>query len=325
MKPRHTLARTVLVAALACTSACAWSADKLKELRIDYATYSPISLVVRKMGWMEEEFRKDGTVVKLVFSQGSGNAIDFLKKGSLDFASTGGLPAVLARVNGVPLKTVYVYAKAEHTALVVAKDSPITGMKDLKGKKIAATPGTDPYIFTLRALELHGLAKSDVELVALPHVLGRGALERKEVDAWAGLDPHMIASVLENGSRFIYRNVDFCSFGFVNTTEEFAAKNPEAVQRVVKVFEKARAWIIANPDGAASLVAEEAKVSLEVAKAQLKRNDFSNPVPGAEHVRGLKAGVKTLVSEKMVPSAAAADKAIDELVDAALIKAVKQP
>ena len=47
------------------------------------------------------------------------------------------------------------------------KNSPIKSLKDLKGKKIAATKGTDPFLFTLQALETAGLNKKDVQLVHL--------------------------------------------------------------------------------------------------------------------------------------------------------------
>lgn len=59
----------------------------------------------------------------------------------------------------------------------------IKTVADLKGKKIAATKGTDPFLFTLRTLQQAGLSKDDVELVHLQHADGRTALERGDVDA----------------------------------------------------------------------------------------------------------------------------------------------
>ena len=67
----------------------------------------------------------------------------------------------------------------------------IASVEELKGKKIAATKGTDPYFFLLRSLREAGLTAADVEIVNLQHADGKVALERGQVDAWAGLDPHM--------------------------------------------------------------------------------------------------------------------------------------
>jgi len=161
-------------------------AEPLKELRLDHATYNPSSLVLKKFGWLEEALAKDGTQVTWVFSQGSNKANEFISSGSADLASTAGAAALLARTNGVALKIVYVFSKPEWTALVVPKDSAVKSVAELKGKKIAATRGTDPFFFLLRTLQANGLKQSDVELVNLQHADGRTALERGQVDAWAG-------------------------------------------------------------------------------------------------------------------------------------------
>ncbi|HET9701026.1 MAG TPA: aliphatic sulfonate ABC transporter substrate-binding protein [Burkholderiales bacterium] len=310
------------VAALAALLAVpAFSADQPREIRVDYAYYSPPSLVLKRFGWLEQEFAKDGIPVKWVLSQGSNRALEFLNSGSVDFGSTAGLAAVLSRANGNPIKAVYVYERPEWAALVVGKDSGIKSIQDLKGRKVAATKGTDPYLFLLRSLHTVGLKKGDVEVVHLQHPDGRAALEQKRVDAWAGLDPHMAASELEQGSRLLYRNVGFNTYGFLNTTESFAAKYPEHVKRVVKAYEKARLWIIANPEETAKIVSEEAKISLPVAKLQLTRNDFTNPVPGPEHVQALKAAAPILVEEELVRKGTDVNLVIEQLVEPGFARA----
>jgi hypothetical protein len=66
------------------------------------------------------------------------------------------------------------------------------------------------------------------------------ALEQGKVDAWAGLDPHMAASELESGSRLLYRNVAFNTYGFLNVREAFLASAPGETARVIKAYERAR-------------------------------------------------------------------------------------
>ena len=68
-------------------------------------------------------------------------------------------------------------------------DTGIAKVEDLKGKRIAVTKGTDPFIFLLRALAAHGLSRPGRQLVLLQHDQGRLALERGDVDAWAGPRP----------------------------------------------------------------------------------------------------------------------------------------
>ncbi|RQP98068.1 aliphatic sulfonate ABC transporter substrate-binding protein [Burkholderia stagnalis] len=285
------------------------------EIRVDYAYYSPESLVIKRFGWLEDEFRADRTPIKWVLSLGSNRALEYLNSGAVDFGSTAGLAAVLARANGNPIRAVYVFSCPEWTALVVRKDSPIKTLADLKGKKIAATRGTDPFLFTLRALHTAGLTRDDVELVNLQHPDGRTALANGQVDAWAGLDPHMAAAQIEDGARLVYRNVAFNTYGFLNAREAFIAQYPQAVARVLKVYEKARVWIVAHPDDTAKIVAEESKVSLPVAKLQLQRTDFTQPVPGAQQSAALKAAAPILVSEQLVKPNTDLPKIVDTLID----------
>jgi len=292
------------------------AAEPLKELRLDYAYYSPSSLVIRKFGWLEEDFGKDGTSVKWVLSAGSNRALEYLNSNSIDIGSSAGLAALLSKANGTPIKAPYIFSRPEWTALVVRKDSNIRTLADLKGKKVAATKGTDPYLFLLRSLHTVGLRRQDIEHVPLQHADGRAALEQGRVDAWAGLDPMMAASELTNGSKLIYRNVAFNTYGFLNVREDFLARQPEAVKRVIASYERARKWIVANPAEAARILSDEAKVSLEVALLQIKlRTDLSNPQPGSEHVKALQAASPILVDEALVKPGTDLNKVVTDLVD----------
>lgn len=287
-----------------------------KELRLDYATYSPTSLVLKKFGWLDEDLKRDGIAVKWVFSAGSNRALEYLNANSIDIGSSAGLAALLAKANGNPIRTPYIFSRPEWTALVVPRDSAIKTLADLKGRKVAATKGTDPYLFLLRALQTVKLGRADIEHVALQHADGRAALEQGRVDAWAGLDPHMAAAELASGARLLYRNVGFNTYGFLNVREDFLARHPALVRRVIAGYERARLWTLANTTEAARILSEEAKVSLEVALLQLKlRTDLSNPQPGAEHVKALQAAAPILLAEQLVKPGTDLVKTVEALVD----------
>jgi len=316
IKGASLLSTTLFATALSFNAAAATP----EEVRLDYAYYSPTSLVLKHFGWLEESLKPSGVKVKWTLSQGSNRALEYLSANSIDFGSTAGLAAVLSRANGNPIKNVYVFSRPEWTAMVVAKDSPIKTVADLKGKKIAATKGTDPYLFLLRTLKLHNIKKSDVEIVHLQHADGRAALETGRVDAWAGLDPHMAASELQANSRLLYRNVGFNTYGFLNVTENFAKKYPEQVKQVIAAYERARLWILANPKEASQIQADEAKISLAVAKVQLNRTDFSNPYIGREHRDALQAAAPILLQEDLVKKGTDVNKVINDLIDPSFVQ-----
>ncbi|MEE4680565.1 aliphatic sulfonate ABC transporter substrate-binding protein [Pseudomonas alliivorans] len=282
------------------------------QIHLDYAYYSPVSLVLKHFGWLEQALPQ--SKVTWVLSQGSNRSLEYLNSGSVDFASSASLSAVLARANGSPIKSVYVYSRAEWTAFVVRKDSPLQTVADLKGKKIAATKGTDPYLFTLRALQQAGLKKDDVELLHLQHPDGRIALEKGDVDAWAGLDPHMAASEIQAGSRLLYRNKNFNSYGVLSVTETYAKEHPEAIKTVLTAYEKAREWAVGHPDELARLLAQESGLPLEVARLQLSRTDLSAPQLSAKDVESSKAAAPILVSEELVRKGVNVEQVVDQLI-----------
>jgi sulfonate transport system substrate-binding protein len=271
-------------------------------IKLDYAYYNPSSLALRRFGWLEEDLAADEVAVEWTLSAGSNKANEFLRAEAVDFGSTAGAAALLAKANGAEIETVYVYSKPEWTALVVPADSTIADVPALAGKKVAATKGTDPYFFLLRSLSQAGLSGADVEIVNLQHADGRLALERGQVDAWAGLDPHMAASEIEAGSRLLYRNIDFNTYGFLNAREAFTAAYPAHTSRVLAAYERARVWIIENPEEAAQILAEEAKISTEIAQRELFERTVltGSPVPGPEHAAVLEQVIPIFEAESQV-------------------------
>jgi len=267
-------------------------------LKLDYAYYAPTSLVVKEQKLLEKALPK--TEIKWVFSQGSNRSLEYLNSGSVDFASTAGLAAVLSRANGSPIKTVYIQSQPEWTALMVAKNSQIKSLKDLKGKKIAATKGTDPFLFTLQALDTVGLNKRDVQLVHLQHPDGKTALERGQVDAWAGLDPLMASAQVQSGAKLLYRNIGFNSYSVLSVKESFTQQSPEAIEAVIKAYEQARKWAKANPEKLAELLARESKLPLNVAKLQLSRTNFDQNIPSAKQIAELQKSGGILNEEDLV-------------------------
>src|SRR4051812_22069510 len=93
-------------------------AAPLATLRLDYAYYNPVSLVLKDKGWVEEEFGKTGTNVEWVLSLGSNKALEFLNGSVVDFGSSAGAAARVGGANGKPIKGGYHYPRAQREARV---------------------------------------------------------------------------------------------------------------------------------------------------------------------------------------------------------------
>ncbi|WP_237209788.1 aliphatic sulfonate ABC transporter substrate-binding protein [Rothia nasimurium] len=283
---------------------------------IDYATYNPLSLIIKEKGWLETALQEQGKDVEWVQSAGSNKANEALRSGAIDVGSTAGSAALLARSNGSPIQVIDLYSQPEWSALVTRTDTGISSVKDLAGKKVAVTKGTDPYFFLLQALEEAGVSPDEVTIEQLQHADGRTALNQGTVDAWSGLDPIMASAEIEDGNTLFYRNVDFNTYGFLNATEDFIESDPEAAQTIVDVYEYARDWALANEEEAVQILADGSGIELETAQVVWDRTylDIDN-VPGDKQLAVLEKVGPYLVESGDVASQDEVDTALGSIVN----------
>jgi sulfonate transport system substrate-binding protein len=246
---------------------------------------------------------------------GSNKANEYLASGAAQFASTAGSAALLARANGVPLHTVFLYSQPEWTAIVVGRDSKLRSLRELKGKRIAATRGTDPWFFLLRALASVGLSSSDVQIVDLQHPAGRVALERGAVDAWAGLDPDMAASQLDDGSRLLYRNISWNTYGALNVREDFLTQHGDITAVVLRAYGVAHEYARLHPRETAQILADASNLDARVASLVIEdRTRFPNPVPGKAYLASVGGTIPVIRSEQLVADPSTIDRALGSLI-----------
>src|SRR3712207_2812961 len=318
--------RSVLTAALGLGLAAFSTSNvsaQVKEIRIDYATYNPVSLILKDKGILERELAKDGIAVRWVLSAGSNKALEFLNAGSLDFGSTAGAAALIGKINGNPIKSIYVYSRPEWTALVTRKDTGIAKVEDLKGKRVAVTRGTDPHIFLVRALQSAKLTEKDVKLVLLQHPDGRTALERGDVEAWAGLDPLMAAAEIESEAKLFYRNAGANTWGVLNVREAFAKENPALVGKVLKAYEEARTFALANPAELTKTLVAYTKLPETVIKRQLERTELTHSTIGQAQFDTILTAGLALQEAGVVPATTDVRATVDALIDRRFTLAAK--
>ena len=296
--------------------AVAAAQEKLTEIKIDWATYNPVSIVLKNQGLLEKEFEKDGVRIQWVQSLGSNKALEFLNASSLDFGSTAGAAALVGKINGNPIKSIYVYSRPDWATLVTRPDTGIKTVADLKGKRVAATRGTDPHIFLIRALQEAGLSEKDITLVLLQHGDGKAALVRGDVDAWAGLDPITASAEIEDGAVLFHRNKEANTWGILNVREEFAKAHPDAIKRVLAAYEQARAWALANPDELKKQLVEVTKLPDAVIERQLKeRTELTHSKIGQAQKDSILAAGLALQKAGVIKDDVNVQAVVDSLID----------
>jgi sulfonate transport system substrate-binding protein len=292
------------------------AADAPREIHIDWATYNPVSIILKQKGLLEKEFARDNIAVVWVQSAGSNKALEFLNAGSIDFGSTAGSAALVGRINGNPIKSIYVYSRPEWTALVTTKDSKIASVADLRGKRVAVTRGTDPHIFLVRALLDAGLSEKDITPVLLQHADGKTALIRGDVDAWAGLDPMMAQAEIEDGARLFFRKADANTWGILNVREAFLKDHPDIVRRVLAVYEEARKYSLANGDELKKSFIAVTRLPETVVDKQIKeRTELTHSRIGAPQRESILAAGLALQQAGVIDAKVDVKAALDALID----------
>jgi sulfonate transport system substrate-binding protein len=266
-----------LTAAVLAIGASRAGADELKELSVGYGYTVPASLILKEQGLLEQALAPRGITVKWVQSLGSNKTLEFLRSKSIDFGPSSNASAFLGRANGTPIKLIYWTERKDGAPILVRKDSPFQSFADLKGKKIAATPGTGPYIGLIAALQKFGLTKDDVQIVALQHPDGRVALAAGRVDGWAGLEPDWSIAELRNNARVLYIDDTLPGGGVFSVREEFAKQHPDITEIVVKNLDRARRYSLEHSDEALKLFAESSHLDPDVAKSAFFRSDTTHP------------------------------------------------
>ena len=254
MNPRHRLGLLALAFTLSATGLAQAQTppESLKVIRIGVATGGVGSNPIRHGGTttalaytdgaFEEAFRQDGVEIKWVFFKGAGPAVnEALVNKQLDFAWQGDLPAIVHRANGVKTKIIAGSGVRTGLYLAVQPDSGIQKLEDLKGKRVALFKGTNLHLAASAALAARGLKESDLKLINLDLAGGRTALVNKDVDAifdYVGafdLRDKGLAKIVWSAAADNYK---YTRQTHLLVTEDFAAKHPQAVQRVVTTLVK---------------------------------------------------------------------------------------
>jgi sulfonate transport system substrate-binding protein len=213
------------------TVAAADAADR--TVRVGYQKYGTF-LLLKARGLLERRLAPLGYAVSWTEFPGGPQLLEALNVGALDFGVTGEAPPIFAQAAGAPLVYVGDEPPAPRSeAILVAKDSPLHQVTDLKGKSVALNKGSNVHYLLVRALEKAGLQYSDVKTVFLAPADARAAFEHGSVDAWAiwdpfqasaelGLEAHTLANgeggVAANRQFYIRQSSQLCSPRSVRST-----------------------------------------------------------------------------------------------------------
>ncbi len=246
---------------------CAWlllaalpaRARDLKEVRIGYQKSSALITLLRAQGTLEKALAAEGYGVRWSEFTSGLPLTEALNVGAIDV--TGDMAdtvPVFAQAAGTPF--VYFAQEAPSPlgqAIVVPRDSPITTLAQLKGRRVAVARASGAHYLLLRALASAGLTPRDIRVEYLQPADARAALASGSIDAWSVWEPYVAAVEAQSGAHVLAdgRHGLASYQRYYLASSAFAAANPQALRTISAALQQAGAWAKAHPEEAARLLA----------------------------------------------------------------------
>ncbi|OPY70431.1 MAG: putative aliphatic sulfonates-binding protein precursor [Syntrophorhabdaceae bacterium PtaU1.Bin034] len=256
--------------------ASAAESKKPEKIRFAYQTAHTLFVVANELGWFQEEFSKDGIAFEAKVFVAGPPIIEAFAGGRLDFGLVGDQPALLARANGIDIKAVGVPLSGyKNLALVVPAGSKITGVSDLKGKRVGVTVGSVGQHLLYLFLKKNGLKPSDIKQFNLQPPDIKLALSLNHIDAAVTWDPWISIIEEEKIGRPILDGSGLKNnANVIIVAEQFAKDYPDVIKRVLKIFLRAEEFVENNPEKAIAISAKATGYKREVQARAFRKFDY---------------------------------------------------
>lgn len=210
--------------------------------------------LIHAKGLLEEEFKKEGIKFEWNFFKGQGPACnEAYANGNIDFSENGAFPGVIGRAAGLKTRVILGSGPGSGGYIMIPRDSKITTVQELRGKKVGVIRGTNTEYNFLKTLELHGISDNELTRLNLQATDTEAALATKDVDAGAvgiRIRDTGVAKVLYSGNsdiKYLAPKKDYPDTAqtvqVVSVSEKFAKQYPDLVRRFVKVYLKASNYV----------------------------------------------------------------------------------
>lgn len=229
-----------------------------RELRIGYQKFGNLGILKARQS-LEAHFADSGVSVLWSEFPAGPQLLHALANCEIDFGTTGEVPPLFAQAGNSPLLYVaWEPAAPQSVALLVAHDSPILTLADLRGKRIAVNKGSNVHYLLLQLLDEAGLTLEDVRVVYAPPKYPLTPSDHHAVDAWMMWDPLLSDAEQHGQLRVIANGVGRVkNHQFYLAHRDFVRHSPDLLHGLMAALEQTGHYIDAHRDEAAALLSAE--------------------------------------------------------------------
>lgn len=210
-------------------------------------------------------FKRAGLNVQITRSNSGAAVSAAVAGGSIDIGKTSLMSLITAHLRGLPFVIVApagIYS-ADHpdVSMLVAKESPIQGARDLEGTTIGVPALSDLFTIVNAAfIDAAGGSWKSVHYLELPSASSADAIVAHRVDAATLAEPMLTEALTDGQLRSIGHPPSALAKRFIRavwfTTRDFATKNAAIVAAFRRTAEQAGTYINVHPEAlTASLAA----------------------------------------------------------------------
>ncbi|AZN43585.1 sulfonate ABC transporter substrate-binding protein [Paenibacillus albus] len=274
-----------------------------KEIHIGYQKYGTVNILKAK-GTLDKRLEAEGYKITWTEFPGGPQLLEALNVGSIDIGHTGEAPPIFAQAAGAPL--VYLAhepASPNSEGILVPKDSKITSLADLKGKKVALNKGSNVHYLLVKALEKAGVNYNDITTVFLPPGDARVAFENGTVDAWVIWDPFLAAAQTATGAKVLTDGKDLVSnIEYYLASRKFAEANEPVIAAFKEELDKIDKWAEENQKDVAALLSPQLGIDIPSLELAAGRRGYGLSAIDDSIIQAQQGIADTFFKLKLIPS-----------------------
>ncbi|WP_342726505.1 NrtA/SsuA/CpmA family ABC transporter substrate-binding protein [Bradyrhizobium sp. B097] len=248
----------------------------------------------------DKTWQKQGLAPKVSTFASGRLVLDALVGGGVVIGTAAETPVVFATLNGLPVRIIGTLNRHEPFDLVAINDIKTT--KDIKGRRIGYSQGTNAHYYLSKLLKQQSLAWSDITAVSLNPGDFVSSLAGGAIDGFIWTEPHLSQAIAQGPDKFhIIRSEGlYNTYSTIITLQSTIDSKPDLLVKAVKALLEADDNIRKDPDAAATLTAERIKLDPAIAKAFWKRANFKLELDKASLVSLMEEQAKWAVDSKLV-------------------------
>ena len=251
--------------------------------------------------------------------------LEALNAGAIDSGVAGDAPFTFAAAAGPPIRAVFAIRQNQGgLAVLVKPDSPVRGIADLKGKRVATGRGSVGHMLLLAALEEAGLKPEDFKLTFLLPADARMALISGSIDAWSTWEPYTSQLETSGAARIVKDGRGITSGLSFQVARTSAIRDKrEALEDFVRRLAQARVWGTAHHEAFAATWSKLMSLPPEVPLAWFKRADIKPVEIDEGVVSDLQRVIDLYHRNRLIPKRVEAAEVFDTGFNVATVAGVK--